>query len=344
MLGKNKKIKEESLFGFSFSNIISKKLILSQTYCDLFQIKIINEKNEYLMKEIQCENKIKEEEIKKEIFLLKRINSTVEKPNAFMKFYGYAIVEDTFNLEKIYYLFFDLVSESLYTLIKKRKSKKMRFTFAEIYSAYKALLNSFTYLQLRGMRHGKISPQNIFLEYEDELSFCSFKICDINSSETSKSQSNIVLEKNIVQSELKYISPEFRNSSIKCDLNLFKVDVFAMGILLLEMCTFDFPTNLDYKEGEFSIVETNELKDELSGLLKDVRRNYRDKIKPFETKKFELFLELLSSMISLDFNIRPDFQELYKASIFMSEEDLINHMLIEEKRYIIEGSFHSSFL
>jgi len=49
MLGKNKKIKEELIGAFKFSNIISKKLLFSETHCDVYQIKLINDKTEYLM-------------------------------------------------------------------------------------------------------------------------------------------------------------------------------------------------------------------------------------------------------------------------------------------------------
>ena len=50
---------------------------------------------------------------------------------------------------------------------------------------------------------------------------------------------------------------------------------------------------------------------------------------------------LLKSMLCLDIKTRPDFVELYKTSIFMSEEDMINHIMIEEKRYSLEGAFYS---
>lgn len=342
MLGKHKKIKEESLQAFKFNNIISKKLLFSQTYCDIYLITLINDKAEYIMKEIAFESKAREDEIKKEIFLHKKMSTTVEKPKGFMNFYGYVLIEDLNTMEKTFYLFFDSTSDSLETVLKKKQSAKTRFSFQEIYCTFRILLNCFTYLQLRGLRHGKISSQNIFCDYEGEqLSFSSIKVCDISSVDTEKIQTKSIINKDVLESEIKYLSPEMRNVEINKDFNIFKVDVFALGVLLLELGTFGFPLNLQLKDGEYYFIETNDLANELNIMFKEMRKFFKTKIKPVETKKFEFFMNLLWNMLSLDTQIRPDFLELYKSAIFMSEEDIINHMLIEEKRFITEGLFFS---
>ena len=337
MLGKNKKIKEESLTEFKFSNIISKKLLFSETYCDIYQIRLINDKTEYLMKDIFLESNAQEDEIRKEIVIINKINNTVEKPKSFLKFYGFVLVEDTINMEKSFYLFFDLVSDSLASLMKKKKTMKSRFNFNEIYSAYRALLNSMTYLQVRNVRHRKICPENIFCNVEEELFFSSVKISDFTNSELKQNKSKFLFSKDISDFDIKYASPEMRNLNISNGIDLYKADVFALGILILEMGTFTFPTNLEYKEGEFSYVDTNEVGIELDVMFKDMKKNYKDRIKPLEKNKFEFFMDLLKSMLSLDIQIRPDFIELYKNSIFMSDEDILNHIMIEEKRYTLEG-------
>lgn len=339
MLGKNKKIKEEFISTFKFSDVISRKLLFTETHCEVYQAKLINDKTEYLMKEILIDNVTnKEETVRKELFLINKINNTVQKPKAFLKFHGYVLIEDTQTFERSFLLFFDLVPENLALLLKRKKSTKARFNFQEIYSLYRALLNCLTYAQLRHVRHRKICPQNIFCESEEELYFSSIRVSDFAAAEEQrKNKSKQLLGSDISDFEVKYLSPELRNSGLEEEVDFYKADVFALGILLLEMATFMFPTNLEYNEQQYIFVNTSDLAHELGDMIKEMRRIYSERIKPVEKAKFEFFIGLLESMLSLDPAARPDFNELYKKSIFMSEEDILNHMMIEEKRYTMEG-------
>ena len=279
MLGKNKKIKEEYIKEFKFSNIISKQLLFSETHCDVYLIKLINEKTEYMMKEIFLDSINKEDDIRKEISLINKINNTVEKPKSFLKFHGYAMVEDSSTMEKSFYLIFDLIPDSLATIIKRKKASKFRLNFNEIYSTYRALLNSLTYLQLRNIRHRKINSQNIFCELEEEIYFNSIKLCDYKAFELKQNKSKFLFMKDLPESETKYISPEVE---INDENDLYKVDVFALGILILEMGTYKFPTNLENQEGEF--IDKNELEGEIEEMFNEMMKIYKEKIKPLEKK------------------------------------------------------------
>ena len=338
MLGKNKKIKEEFISTFKFSDVISRKLLFTETHCEVYQAKLVNDKTEYLMKEILIDNVTnKEEAVRKELFLINKINSTIQKPKTFLKFHGYVVIEDTQTFERSFLFFFDLVPENLALLLKRKKSTKARFNFQEIYSLYRALLNCLTYTQLRHVRHRKICPQNIFCESDEELYFSSIRVSDFAPAEEPKNKTKQLFGNNISDFEVKYLSPEERNSGFEEEVDFYKADVFALGILLLEMGTFMFPTNLEYNEQQYIFVNTSDLAHELADMIKEMRRIYSERIKPVERAKFEFFIGLLESMLSLDPATRPDFIELYKKSIFMSEEDILNHMMIEEKRYTMEG-------
>jgi len=255
-----------------------------------------------------------------------------------LKFHGYAVIEDNLTFERSFFLFFDLVSDSLASIIKKKRSSKIRFHFQEIYSTYRALLNSFTYSQMRNIRHSKICPQNIMCESEEEeIYFSSIRICDFAVGEEKQNKSKLSFGKDLPDSEIKYLSPELRNHDLKEGADYYKADVFALGILILEMGTFKFPSNLEYKEDEFIFVETKDLAIELEEMMKEMKLIYKERIRPVDRKKFEFFMNLLELMLSLEITSRPDFLELYKRSIFMCDEDILNHMMIEEKRYSMEG-------
>lgn len=207
MLSKNKKIKEENIRTFKFSNVVSKKLLFSQNYCDVYQIKLMNEPhNELLMKEILLDGiNNSEERIRKEILILNKINNTVEKPKTFLKFHGYVVIEDSLSFEKSFLLFFDLVSDSLATAIKKKRASKGRFSFNELYSVYRALLNVLTYCQVRNVRVRKTCPENILCEIEEEIYFCSIKVGGFAVDVARETNSGFLFQKDIPISETRYL-------------------------------------------------------------------------------------------------------------------------------------------
>ena len=155
-----------------------------------------------------------------------------------------------------------------------------------IYSFTQQILKSLSKIHSGGIIHRDIKPSNIFIK-NDQIKIGDFGLA------TRYSTSKLLRSKKIEGTPL-YLSPEqtsFRSYNEK-------VDIYACGITLYEMCSC-FYTSMERYESIMNLRN--------NGIIEEkVRKNY-----PEET-------ELIKLMTKKDYNERPTANEILKSDLFIN--------------------------
>ena len=155
-----------------------------------------------------------------------------------------------------------------------------------IYSLTYQILKSLSKIHSSGIIHRDIKPSNIFIK-NDQIKIGDFGLA------TRYSTSSLLKSKKIEGTPL-YLSPEQMSFKTYNE----KVDIYACGITLYEMCSC-FYTSMERYEG------INNLKN--NQIISDtVKLNY-----PQET-------ELIKLMTSKDYNERPSANDILKSDLFIN--------------------------
>ena len=155
-----------------------------------------------------------------------------------------------------------------------------------IYSFTQQILKSLSKIHSGGIIHRDIKPSNIFIK-NDQIKIGDFGLA------TRYSTSKLLRSKKIEGTPL-YLSPE--QTSFKSYNE--KVDIYACGITLYEMCSC-FYTSMERYESIMNLRN--------NGIIEEkVRKNY-----PEET-------ELIKLMTKKDYNERPTANEILKSDLFIN--------------------------
>jgi serine/threonine protein kinase len=185
--------------------------------------------------------------------------------------------------------------------LKNRAKNNRRFSDQEFIGIVKDFVNFFSTLQEINISHRDIKPENIFLTMDGKL-----KIGDFGSASLIMYQVDFT-----IAGSPHYLSPELRKGyerylsgigAIRINHNPFKSDVYSLGLVFLYMQTLK------------KIKENFENLNKLPLLLKK-RLNLIKNVK---------IKEVLSKMLEIPNEIRPDFKQLKKIVDQTFNDNLCN--------------------
>lgn len=266
----------------------------------------------------------KQDEILREITLLKKLSQTPSKPRSLPKFFGHFITNQPQLKQLSYNLLFEFKEGSLQKLIRKRQEEGRRFTLDEIYCTMQSLLHTMTYLQLSGITHRDLKPGNVLysnLTENGELQYKSLTLIDFGGSKclapyNLERNNTVVLTKRYCSPELLFFSA--MEGKEKADFNPFKSDAFSLGLILLEMAAFKLP--FSDKEGVRPHEYFRELDGENKKLIGVVKGYYMEIAKKGgdQGKKVKDVVDVVSRALVYLPEKRADFVELF-CNLFLKK-------------------------
>ena len=278
-------VEEEPKSNFKLSDFIILNKIGEGAEGSIFTVKWKKNDKIYVIK--KCEI-IFDEDAKKKVEVNKLISEFVETTGSdgVIKMYGNLLSNNEFGTQYFYELM-ELGNETWENEITNREKKKLYYQEYELMDMFSHLIKTFSSLQSRRFTHRDINPQNIMIVNG------KLKICDFGNSKVLK-KGGIIIQK-VRGSEL-FMSPilfkGYHSGVQTIRHNTYKSDVFSLG-----MCFF-LAASLTYS-GLNTIREIYNM-----NIIKKVLHKYLG-------KRYSLnLIELLFSMLQVDENKRPDFNQL----------------------------------
>ena len=266
-------------------------IINSSSFSTVYKVQEILSKKYYAIKKTIFSSKTNLEKWKKQLGILQTLNQAYffEAINI-LPIMQYNIKK----LDNMSFAVYELMPLSETDLEKKISKSNNSLTQLKLIKILKQLIHVLCYLQKQGIAHRDIKPGNIF-EINGEYYLGDF---DQSIKINSNNNNLIDLEEEIKGSEA-FLSPILYEALIKnkkmVKHNIFKSDVFSLGLCFV----FALTKNLFILQKIKGIKSKDNVKFMILQNLYD--------------KKFEInniFLDIISKMITLDEKYRPDFIEL----------------------------------
>ena len=174
--------------------------------------------------------------------------------------------------------------------IRSYKEKKIEYSEKDLYQIVKQLTSVLAFLQKKNVSHRDIKPQNI-LVFKNKI----YKMADFGEAKQVANWTISMVNNSLKGTEL-YMSPllfnGLRTGQVDVKHNLFKSDVYSLGLSLLYASTTDNKSLYDIRQ----FINMNDVKKYLKNNL---GKKYSNK-----------FIDLLCLMLEIHEKNRPDFVEL----------------------------------
>ena len=277
--------KECKIPSFDESNISYIRPIGQGSYGVIYLVEEKNNKKQYALKSILCNDLEQILKHKKEFELSYSLSH-----NNFIKIYN------------AHFKYLDMTTYMLYILmergdsdwgteIEKRAKLNNFYTEKELVNILKQLIDVLSYFQKNKIAHRDIKPQNI-LVFKNDV----YKITDLGEAKDAKNNTQLAT----LKGSQYFMSPnlfsafKYTGNNTKVVHNIFKSDVFSLGFCFL------YAMNLNMKLIQ-SLREENNMKN----VINIIKKFGLDK------KYSEKFMNIIYNMIQIDENKRMDFIELY---------------------------------
>ena len=241
------------------------KEIGSGSFGSVYKIQDKNDNKIYALKKIVLNKKDKEDldSIKNEAYLLKAIDD-----ENVIKYI------DSFFYDDSFYIITEFCSNlDLKSFINEHKKENKLINEQTIWTIILNLCNGIKKIHNNNMIHRDLKPGNIFISDNYKIKIGDFGI------------SKILNETNYAQTyagTLLYMAPEMING----DKYTNKVDIWALGCIIYELCTLDycFSDNIipniinKINSGKHGIIDTKYYSDRLQNLIDlSLKKNYRER-------------------------------------------------------------------
>ena len=241
------------------------KEIGSGAFGSVYKIQDKNDNKVYALKKIVLNKKDKEDldSIKNEAYLLKAIDD-----ENVIKYI------DSFFYDDSFYIITEFCSNlDLKSFINEHKKENKLINEQTIWTIILNLCNGIKKIHNNNMIHRDLKPGNIFISDNYKIKIGDFGI------------SKILNETNYAQTfagTLLYMAPEMING----DKYTNKVDIWALGCIIYELCTLDycFSDNIipniinKINSGKHGIIDTKYYSDRLQNLIDlSLKKNYRER-------------------------------------------------------------------
>ena len=259
----------------------------------------------FAIKKISLENQEKNEidKIKEEAKLLEKIKNCLFYNNNYIVQYF-----ESFQEKKDFYIVMEYCDKGdLNSLIQKRKEKKKFFSEDEIWKIFIQLLIGIGLIHKNKIIHRDLKPLNIFLTIKGGK-----KIGDFGVSKLLKNQKKA----NTFVGTLYYISPEMINNKAYD----YKCDIWSLGCILYELCTFKHPF-----EGDNQIQICSKIMNGKYVNIKTVNKNC--------VSYSKLLDNMISKLLNINPNKRPSILQILSDNFIL--EKALQFNLIEEIKNIL---------
>ena len=176
--------------------------------------------------------------------------------------------------------------------IKNHIEKKLFYKESELMQIMKQIINVLSFLQKQNISHRDIKPQNI-LVFKNNI----YKVADFGEAKQIENMT-INLACNSLRGTELYMSPllfnGLRTGQVDIRHNVFKSDVYSLGLCILFAGSLEMMSLYDIRK----FVEMDDVK------------NYLEKM--FKDKYSQKFIDLMSCLLEIHENKRPDFIDLEK--------------------------------
>lgn len=184
--------------------------------------------------------------------------------------FGYGVKILPNNSGKILGILMEFLENNLQKKINEKISKHKLFTKEQIFSIIGALISGILYLQFKRIFHANIKPENIM------ISGNIIKISNFSSSQDFSNDRSTITNELVATNQNNhgslFWSPEFRRafleSKTSVSFNVFKVDSFALGLLIAHIACLA-PIETLYK-----ILEKCEVSPDKMSLFKNIESKY----------------------------------------------------------------------
>lgn len=306
--------------------------ISSGGFGDVLQIKLKLDKGESLAVKVMNVNAEDEHAIKEmnnEISMIDRITEERVRPRCFPRYYGYFIETNKAN-NMVYNVCFNYLPQTLFSLIKEHSAKKTELPIDVLIKFFNTLVNGLCFLQLLGICHRDLKPQNIMVnESKKNLTIIDFggakNIMAMNFP-PSQTKMNVT-----ILGTRHYASPEMlealnrstedttQNETFTTLINPFKSDAFSFGIVFMELWKFN---RINNKAKQAQI-------DEQMDILKADIEKYQ--VNQAIKKKLHTMQNILYKCLRIDPKDRWDFREIFRQNIDLIDKRKIRyHMKVDE--------------
>jgi len=190
------------------------------------------------------------------------------------------------------------MKETLSTSLKTRKRKNLPFAENEIIQHFYSLTCGLKYLHSKKIYHGDIRHDNLLLDEQGNL-----KIADVGIAkhvEDEESYHTITGQKGTYF----YTAPEILGEKAKKS-QLSKADVWSLGVVILELCVFDF-----------CLLNSSLPQDKLKGKTDELLGSLEGKFK-------QGLIALVKRLLNLDSGKRPDIDQIKDELEKNFEENLV---------------------
>ena len=189
--------------------------------------------------------------------------------------------EETFQI----YMKLPRMGSSLLQDFAEKKAQSTPYTEEEIIQHFYSLVCGLGYLHRREIYHGDIKPDNLLFDEKSNLYLADIGI----AKRVEEEDSNQVITKPL--GTYQYSAPEIIIKGAKKEL-LSKADVWSVGVIILELCKFDFHLFN-------SPLASNERQIKLNDHFKSLQGRYKDSL-----------IFLIKRSLSLNPQDRPDIEEI----------------------------------
>ena len=193
------------------------------------------------------------------------------------------------------YVLMDLAKRDWEKEIMARKTRRKYYSEDELIRILKCLVHTFAELQRHNIAHRDIKPQNILLFENDEFKIADFGEAKelINKNKEKKDTiTQTIRGTELYMSPILFFSLQKSDNSKYTEHNVFKSDVFSLGLCFLFAATLTFNALCDIRE----------LTDMIS--IKLALQKY------LKSRYSERFMNVIFSMLEIDEKNREDFIEL----------------------------------
>ena len=300
----NKAAKQHETLSLNNSSFINSKFIGQGAFGMVHQVNHVNQPSKNLaIKTMLARDQEDQRKFEKEIETLHCLEELSKKPRSLPKFHG--VYRDGFS-NSSYNLVFDYYSLNLAQIIEShQQNNNTPIPFEFIFKVFEDVVATMAFLQTKEICHRDLKPSNFLWDHDQKgiivTDFGESKLIVANVSDNSKNNLTIA-------GTPKYFSPELNAEYIlskeRSLLNPFKNDVFALGLIVLEMGNLKVP---------MKNADKNQWKNAVKSDLKMFRRRYRQKLtNEKELSCLRFLYKLLKDCLRFDPAERPDFKLLFQ--------------------------------
>jgi len=215
---------------------------------------------------------------------------------------GYFIEKDLDNVSYNIYMKLPRMKETLGNDFKERKRKNNSYQEQDIVQHFHSLVCGIEYLHSKKIYHGDVKPDNLLLDENNVL-----KIADVGIAKHVEDEDSYQTLPGQVGT-YQYSAPEVLGEKATKE-TLPKADVWSIGVVILELCLFDFRM-LN------SSLPQEKLQNKLDELFRNLQGKYNSKL-----------INLIERVLSLDPKKRPEIGEV-RAELETNFSEILDEDLV----------------